>query len=151
MFSNIFRICFQNFSSLRLFVCSFVRSRKIEILSGNFSSRCCDRFGLKIVQVQATLTIFRSFEDFQFLAVSTGIGVNRDGRGEEKNVGGPGCGSPPDKPATRAGLRGHPSPKPASLRSSTPWPKPNKIENISKNLKQKRKQFISLLTFRGLV
>ena len=42
-----------------------------------FSSRRCDPCGPKIVQIRAILANFPSFEDFLFLAVSTGVGVNR--------------------------------------------------------------------------
>ena len=55
------------------FVCSF--------LCSNFFKNCglcrCDRFAPIIVQIRAILAIYRTFEDFRFLATSAGVGVSR--------------------------------------------------------------------------
>ena len=72
-FSMFFWFCFEKmsfFSFFRLFVRSFEKLL-------NFSSRSCDRFGSKIVQIRGILAILRLLEDSRFLATSTGIGVNR--------------------------------------------------------------------------
>ena len=47
------------------FVCLFIRSFETKSF---FSSRCCDRFGPKIVQIRAIVAIFRPFEVFLFLS-----------------------------------------------------------------------------------